>query len=519
MIHKKYRIITLLLICILLSNFIFEYKAHAEAIAISAGFALFLKACYAAGITYIGGQAVTRVTKESMELYKEWQNFIDKQPPEKKPPSGWEKSALGGLLGIQAWDSVKKLIDSVKDFFDELGAKEGDNKNYFDDDIIYVDDLNDLNNITFTLPRHSTNGSKQYMRVFLTKRYNIVVTMTRYLERKDSYGEVSYNLWTSGTIRVNGVPSNLTGSMVRQEFSQRPSGSDTYELRVSSSHFGVYTPSGIDITRFFTSQYDDIEFVEPDIPSVNYYYEHNSYQFTNNPNDIRPVYPNFDNLPDGKLVQITDPHGKTSTYYKGSFDDLFNDWVKSQDPNKLFGSKPVTGTITDDGIKIGDDGSELPYPNPNPNPDPQPTPTPEGLGQIIQLLKDLINWTSKIFRKIPEPKPEPSPEPQPEPESLLEKLFKPDTNIKLETDKLKKDRNLSLKFPFSIPWDLARVVKVFARSPSEPDLKIDINTEYLKINHTIDLKMITLPIGFFRFAATAFFIFFLVSKTRDLIKW
>ena len=497
MIHKKYRIITLLLICILLSNFIFEYKAHAEAIAISAGLALFLKACYAAGITYIGGQAVHKVTKESQQLYKDWLEFIDRQPPDKKPPSNWEKSVLGGLLGAQAFDSVKRLIDSIKDFFDELGAKEGSNQFESGNEVVYV--YNSRENIkkTYTV----SDSSRPYSFSLYSDGYGV-----RYVN--GSKGSHSY--FSDGSSLVHNKYGGSSSVTIEIRF--------VFNVDNPFADIIVFTGGSVSRRQILLND----EGREKEIPEqkyVNLYFEPGSYQFTNNTNDIRPVYPNFDNLPDGKIVQITDPSGKTSTYYKGSFDDLFNDWIKSQDPNKLFGSKPVTGTITDDGIKIGDDGSELPYPNPNPNPDPQPTPTPEGLGQIIQLLKDLINWTSKIFRKIPEPKPEPSPEPQPEPESLLEKLFKPDTNIKLETDKLKKDRNLSLKFPFSIPWDLTRVVKVFARSPSEPDLKIDIDTEYLKINHTIDLKMITLPIGFFRFAATAFFIFFLASKTRDLIKW
>ncbi|MCQ4922968.1 hypothetical protein NE686_07730 [Tissierella carlieri] len=509
MIHKKYRIITLLLICILLSNFIFEYKAQAEAIAISAGFALFLKACYAAGITYIGGQAVTRVTKESQELYKEWQKFIDKQPPEKKPPTNWEKPALGGLLGIQAWDSVKKLIDSVKDFFDELGAKEGEN------------DYNTENKTSYFPYSDNFYYESSNVYDFSHRMYFGINDVRVYAGKPKQEVESNPSSGFACAVWVNG----------KNYYSQGNFGSNLLPLKVSIQIVSgwltvtITTSRGTSYVINRDVRLDNSSQLPPkdDGKVINYYYENNTYQFTNNPNDIRQVYPNLNNLPDGKIVQITDPSGKTSTYYKGSFDDLFNDWVRSQDPNKLFGDKPVNATETDQGIKIGDDSSELPYPNPDPNPQPEPNPegTAQGLGQIIQLLKDLINWSSKIFNKIPESKSgqTPTPEPEPETETLLEKLFKPDTKINLETDKLKKDRNLSLKFPFSIPWDLARVVKVFARSPSEPDLKIDIDTEYLKINHTIDLKMITLPIGFFRFAATAFFIFFLASKTRDLIKW
>lgn len=282
----KNRIIVLFLICILFLNFLFEYKVHAEAIAISAGFALFLKACYAAGITYIGGQAVTRVTKESMELYKEWEKFIDKQPPEKKPPSGWEKSVLGGLLGAQAWDSVKRLIDSVKDFFDELGSKQGDN-NY----ILppppghgYYDGYN------YTYRFSYNHADVPRDRIYLSLNQNeevLLYDVTRFTGpvKFVSFKITSIELLSSGRINVS---FEGTHRLV----------DDT----TGSSDWNFKSSKVIDKVPKQDNNY-------PQVP-INYYYEHNSYQFTNNPNDIRPVYPNFDNLPDGKLVQITDPHGK-----------------------------------------------------------------------------------------------------------------------------------------------------------------------------------------------------------------
>jgi len=94
-----------------------------------------------------------------------------------------------------------------------------------------------------------------------------------------------------------------------------------------------------------------------------------------------------------------------------------------------------------------------------------------------------------------------------------------DVDVDLDVDKLKKPRQWSLKFPFSIPWDLERVLGLFSPSPVEPDLGINIDTSYLKLNYDIDLDLIGLPIRFLRYVATAFFVFWLAGKTRDVIKW
>ena len=82
-------------------------------------------------------------------------------------------------------------------------------------------------------------------------------------------------------------------------------------------------------------------------------------------------------------------------------------------------------------------------------------------------------------------------------------------------------KNLGLKdhFPFCIPFDFANAIKVFAASAADYKLSIDLDTQYFHVHHVVDLSPFQLPIAFFRYGATIWFIVILISKTRDLIKW
>lgn len=82
-------------------------------------------------------------------------------------------------------------------------------------------------------------------------------------------------------------------------------------------------------------------------------------------------------------------------------------------------------------------------------------------------------------------------------------------------------KNLGLKdhFPFCIPFDFANAIKVFAASAADYKLSIDLDTQYFHVHHVVDLSPFQLPIAFFRYGATIWFVVILISKTRDLIKW
>ena len=161
------------------------------------------------------------------------------------------------------------------------------------------------------------------------------------------------------------------------------------------------------------------------------------------------------------------------------------------------------GVVTDQdlsGHPYTPNAGEVPYP------DIEFTPiedVPAFQGENIGLLKSIVNWVSLIGNELL---------------GLPVKLFSAPSDLSLDFSKLKLT-DFKNKFPFSIPWDIARCITVFAKSPTAPDLNIDIDTEYLQIQHSIDVSRIDFPLRFARYAASVFFIMYLAGKTRDVIKW
>lgn len=457
---NKYRLFILILISVILINFVYEQKVKAEAITITAGLYVFLQAAYAAGLTYLGTEAVNRLVEDSNVLYVEFKKHIENKPPEEKPPHDWEKTAILTMLGLQLGDSFKRLVDSVKDFFQELGAKEGENSytigGYLDLELYTVTDGYVFN----TRPISYVSGNREY---------------------KDTYSRFEFRLvgstWKVQSYRIG--KDRPLGSKIEYIPFEYNSGESTVKYKPELGYYHIS----------FQPAYDKVynfKFVNPDEPvteipperQIIYNITNNSYLISNNPYDIKPVSPNLSVLPKEKLVE---DNGKI--VYEGTQEDLVNDLIANADPDNLFDTNPNPQPIEEIApgkIVIGD--------SPGANPDPGTEPGT-------------------------------NPDPGTDPNDLLDKVFDPDTKEKLDTDKLKKERNFTTRFPFSIPWDIARVIRLFAKSPSPPDLGVNIDTTHLKVNYDINLSQIDLPIRFFRYAATAWFILFLASKTRDLIKW
>lgn len=214
--------------------------------------------------------------------------------------------------------------------------------------------------------------------------------------------------------------------------------------------------------------------------------------------------------PDIPIKEVTTPTGGKQLEYQGTIEeyleDITNDktwedldqYIKGQAPSTTLtptgtGTLVVGGTITDG----------LPYPYPNTD---APTGVLEGIGSLGGLLEGITNWLSELLNavlSIPD---------------LLTDIFSIPEDLTLNFDSLRLS-NIKNKFPFSIPWDLWKTISLFAVNPTTPDLDININTEYLQVNHEINLQPIQVPLMFARYVATAFFIIFLVTKTRDMIKW
>ena len=101
---------------------------------------------------------------------------------------------------------------------------------------------------------------------------------------------------------------------------------------------------------------------------------------------------------------------------------------------------------------------------------------------------------------------------------LLKNFFDSPSDFKLDMDGF---RNLAIKdkFPFCIPFDMVDSVKQFAATASDYQFRIKLDTQYWQIDHTVDLTPLALPLAFFRYLVVVWFIWVLMSRTHDLIKW
>lgn len=75
------------------------------------------------------------------------------------------------------------------------------------------------------------------------------------------------------------------------------------------------------------------------------------------------------------------------------------------------------------------------------------------------------------------------------------------------------------KFPFSIPFDLYNAIKLFSASSAEPQFVVSIHNKFIDLEHEIDISILSTFIVFFRWVACVWFTIFLITKTRDMIKW
>ena len=101
---------------------------------------------------------------------------------------------------------------------------------------------------------------------------------------------------------------------------------------------------------------------------------------------------------------------------------------------------------------------------------------------------------------------------------LLKNFFDSPSDFKLDMDGF---RNLAIKdkFPFCIPFDMVDSVKQFAATAADYEFRINLQTQYFSVNHVVDLTPLAVPLAFFRYIVVTWFVWVLLSRTRDLMKW
>lgn len=101
---------------------------------------------------------------------------------------------------------------------------------------------------------------------------------------------------------------------------------------------------------------------------------------------------------------------------------------------------------------------------------------------------------------------------------LLKNFFDSPSDFRLNMDGF---RNLAIadKFPFCIPFDLVDSIKQFAVTAKDFHFRIKLDTHYFQIDHEVDLSDMVLPFAFFRYMVLVWFVWMLMLRTRDLVKW
>lgn len=102
--------------------------------------------------------------------------------------------------------------------------------------------------------------------------------------------------------------------------------------------------------------------------------------------------------------------------------------------------------------------------------------------------------------------------------SLLKNFFDSPSDFRLNMDGF---RNLVIKdkFPFCIPFDMVDSVKQFAADAADYQFRIKLDTQYFSVDHVVDLTPLAVPLAFFRYIVVTWFVWVLLSRTRDLMKW
>lgn len=513
------RSLIFILVFTILFNFItITKKVNAEAITMSLGLYTFIKAAVATGVS-IGTLIVAdKVTDEGIKLYNEWQKFQKSKPNPPDPQD--QKNAIANLLGLTAVDYMKDLYSDVKSFFINLGAKPGKNQ-YFEN----FSNMDSGQSVQVKIKPSDKYGKSNFTEHFISyEGYSakIVIISTNYGNR-NTIG------MSSDFSKVNGHNWRNSRSIVAVSTSR-----DIPEITIStfidskgvgniSVTFGTHV-----LGRTHFDYYKDKEKIDTD-DGINYIIINNSYIITNNESDIIDSYPNIDTLPKEKIDLIATPEG----YYKrytGDSDDLVNDYIDNIpniQPNDLIDTLPGKFVETDYGIIFVPEGHPIPSPNlnpdPKPDPDPYPDPKPDpdpysdpypdiveedveipkGLGKIIALLKELINWSSRIFNKEEIDK---------ESEPDKPGLFEIPEGLNLEFEPLK---NLAIigKFPFSLPWDLKNAVNLLVSPAEPPKWTVPIVSEEIEIDLSEFESLAFISRSFF----TILFIIALVIATRRFI--
>jgi len=473
------RILIFIMIFTIVINFIFYDNAYATTLSLGdiygtdlgSEMLAFLLASLAVGVTYKSLAEAEKLFKTS-ELIN-WDEILGSAPD--PPPGGGQnpnkKLITALLLGVPGGAFLSSIFGDLISWFQGLGATEGEN-------IINIGETKIFGKLTYNIRFGTNNG------------YDCYVIDTNIGKAYHDIAPIGY--FTDMTLNEAYITNVKPGDTI-----------EVYHDRSYKDQYGMNRRDKGVLTIFIQGIYDIyINGGGNPLPleDIKYHVSPISAVVT----DIPPTtMPQPDIFKLQGIETIITPDGQEKVIYPGDFEDLVDEIVNSTTfddvKNIIPGSNPYIVTETQQGLNINT-GVESPYPDVNTEPIED---TAAYQGTTIGLLQSIINWLSLIRNDI---------------SSLPEKLFEVPQDLSLNFDNLKLN-GFQDRFPFSIPWDIASAIGVFSSSPTEPDLTIDIDTNYFTLNHEIDISSITLPLRFARYVASVFFVLYLANKTRDLIKW
>lgn len=383
MIHKS-KLFIFLLVFLIFFNFIIEPKkiqAAATSIASEYGskFLMFLYGSLAIGVSFDG-------PSEAQAAFDKWlldeSNWDPPAPdpgmPPNNPNDAWRSIASGIIAANLLKSGVQNLLGNLRDFWNSLGAKEGENT-------VYPDYMSGV-----------ING--------YSYKVSIVDNMTKSVKLLFNINGLE-TLWSIGN---NYYVRNVSNFSVFDIYPGTNSlGQSGVIVKFGYQYDGYENGKYVDGTGFYANT--QLFFYSGPIPipessdPIRFNVRPYSPVITNDPiTDIPQPHIN-PNVERDKISPIITPDGKEKGLYPGTIGDFADDWINNTtwedyQNDVARRSPPYTLNETQSGTEI-EIGTIIPTPFPNPDSSPIED-TSEFQGKNIGLLQSIINWLKLLLENI-----------------------------------------------------------------------------------------------------------------------
>lgn len=450
MILKYKCFVSILLLCIILFNF-WGIEIQSHAVAVESYLLLeFILLCAAAGVTF-GSMSDAEYLKAE---------FYGNNP---EPPTGPKLLALitamfglSSLVSENMRDGIKDKLNSLMDFFRSKNIGPGENQiivgDIVTDHIVTVGEKITLDVGSYNYPDDffllGTSGSSKIvvnhmlyldgyapvrMRISVCRRSDNAITVGNTFYRIDEssiYGAAPYGY--KAYSRTGGWSSGFHSFKV--DITVNSNGSVTIQDCIDNNYYSAYTSP-----RVFTITTTDPLPALPDLQKAIAYVDSGSVLLDPNVTEVTddhlPIrnYINFSFVP-GTYFRLNE---KGQVEFPGGVDGLAQQVLDNTPVEEVLDPNPTDVFVDPDtGVVVL---PQIPYEDvdtPYPEIEVEDVEIPKGLGIIIALLKQLVNYSHNILMKI-------------------KGFVIPDGDDDVGIDFTPiSGLSPTQKFPFSLPWDL-----------------------------------------------------------------